>query len=804
MIYKKKRKKITDHINNDQLNNDQLNNSIESEYILENNVFSVTKNKLEKIINSTEIEKEITINIINDAIYRTNYIVYHTYNFIKVASIILINNNEEIHINKQLIMSIMTHIVSKRITTQGIKPNLENQTIISKLKAIYDEHYLPLINQDEIVNNDYLTYILSYEANDMLTCIKNNIEMHYTHHLYKLAKIVFNYNEKLSLLDPKSNNYKVNKKQLYEQFKKFYTDIVDVKNNFSSDAIYHDAIKTIKKRYIPKKKTYSKDSISYDIKVNPLTYLKYFYKINLFFENRSNNDQLLSSTLNSITLIKNNNLIKSYINKFSNGNINNNNSNIKLFNFLPIRRSIIPRYITLDTCALISLFFREGKNKGKYLSKIDEYKDLVWSKIFKLDNKMFKKNGYNFNYLLKTDGYGVSIVFGYYDPTINKYKKKKTVIIEEDYIDKQDNVQKILQDKNYVVMDPNKEDLIYCLDKNGNYFRYTNKQRKFETQSKRKSNRIEYLKKTTNTNANSELTNFIELRMKESQNRLNNNLLSNINDIIKSNNTLISLKKLLNQKKSKEDIILSVNSYVYNLENNKEIQNIKILLDKHYKNLSKKIYNPSSVKAVESLLSSCNSKTSNLEEFKKYIMAKEKVNSIVASFYKDIIHRKYKLDIYGNKNRSEMRMVNNFRDKFGNSEETIVIMGDWSENNNIIKGKEPTINKRIRYLLRRDKYKVYLIDEYHTSKLCNKCESEVVNEYKRNKLDENPVWGLVCCKNKNCVQNLRMENPQIQDKIKCRFMNRDRNSVLNMHKIVRNLIVSNTRPQNYSRLACAI
>ena len=692
----------------------------------------------------------------------------------------------------------MTHIISKRITNQGIKPNLENQAVISKFKNIYDEHYKPIINQDEIVNNDYLTYILNYEANNILTSIKNNIEMHYTHHLYKLAKIAFNYKEKLSLLDPKSDNYKENKKELYKIFKKFYLDIVDVKKNFSSDAIFHETIKNIRKRYIPKKKKFSNDSISYDVKVNPIIYLKYFYRINLFFENKSNNDYLLNTRLNKVSSNKNSNLIKSFINKFSNGNTNNSNSNVKLFNFLPIRRSIIPSYITLDTCALISLFFQEGKCKGKYLSSIDKYKDLVWAKIFKLDTRMFKKKGYSFNYLLKTDGYGVSIIFGYHDPTINKFKKKP-VIPEEDYIDKQDNVQEILQDKNYVVMDPNKEDLIYCLDKNGNYFRYTNKQRKFETQSKRKSGRIEHLKKITNTESNSELTNFIELKMKEYHIRLNNNLLSNINDIIKSNNTLVSLKKLLNQKKSKEEIIKNISNYVSNSEDNKEIKSIKLLLDKYYKTLSKKLYNSSSVKAVESLLSSCNSKTCNLDLFKKYIITKEKVNSIISSFYRDIIHRKYKLDIYGNKNRSEMRMVNNFRDKFGKSEDTIVIMGDWSENNSVIKGKEPTINKRIRYLLRRDKYKVYLIDEYHTSKLCNKCESEVVNEYKRNKFDENPVWGLVCCKNKNCVQNLRMEHQQNQDKIKCRYMNRDRNSVLNMHKIVRSLIENNMRPQNYIR-----
>jgi hypothetical protein len=68
-----------------------------------------------------------------------------------------------------------------------------------------------------------------------------------------------------------------------------------------------------------------------------------------------------------------------------------------------------------------------------------------------------------------------------------------------------------------------------------------------------------------------------------------------------------------------------------------------------------------------------------------------------------------------------------------------------------------------------------MLDEYCTSKLCNKCECEVKNEYKRNITDKKSVRGLVYCKNKLCVQELKLKN-------------KDNNSVLNMKKIVRNLI----------------
>lgn len=39
-----------------------------------------------------------------------------------------------------------------------------------------------------------------------------------------------------------------------------------------------------------------------------------------------------------------------------------------------------------------------------------------------------------------------------------------------------------------------------------------------------------------------------------------------------------------------------------------------------------------------------------------------------------------------------------------------------------MKGKEPIINRRIRKIFRNNGYDVYLINEFNTSKLCNKCE----------------------------------------------------------------------------------
>ena len=89
--------------------------------------------------------------------------------------------------------------------------------------------------------------------------------------------------------------------------------------------------------------------------------------------------------------------------------LGNDDNPIKLFNVLPLKTRIIPSYITLDTACIINLFIES--NKLEYLSNISEKKEEVWNKFFKIDNKVFKKNNYQFNYMIKTDGIACSILF---------------------------------------------------------------------------------------------------------------------------------------------------------------------------------------------------------------------------------------------------------------------------------------------------------------------------------------------------------------------------------------------------------
>ena len=126
-------------------------------------------------------------------------------------------------------------------------------------------------------------------------------------------------------------------------------------------------------------------------------------------------------------------------------------------------------------------------------------------------------------------------------------------------------------------------------------------------------------------------------------------------------------------------------------------------------------------------------------------------------------------------------MINNFKEKFGNGDRTIICFGDWSQKRQM-KYKEPTKGVGFRKLFKEAGYETYLVDEYNTSKKCSICHEDCVKCIKR----ENPrpwrknemrtVHGLLKCKN-------------------CKTLwNRDENSSNNIYIIGRTAINKQVRP----------
>lgn len=613
--------------------------------------------------------KDQIYSIITDICSRTNIIVRLAYQLLKVYVINeFIANNYEVVIDKQLLRNIFTNVSTAK--------KIAYVSDITDHGDIFDNIHLP--------SRDGLAIILSYETETMMTCINNNIKEHFYKRFNKYINIMFKYSEKRENIEKlKIDKAKKDKKirelgeTLFHIKNKILNKNYDVEDNINSEFIKEQ--QGILFGHIDKKVK----NFIYDVNRHPQNYLYTNYVI-----------------------------LKKY--EELNGNMKDNEKKVKMFSLLPERKSLILKHITLDTMAIIQNFkdvLKENKddleikNVEELRKNFIDKREKIWGYLFKIKEK--KK--YMFNYLIRTDGMSTSIQYSkdnkkyrFNKKEIKNNKKeikenKKVKYIEE--VCKDENQFKLLCQKRAVCIDPNKGDLLYC----GTYkkgkelttYRYTQKQRKHETKTKKQTKVIKKV-----------MTNEI--------------------------------KKLENEK------------------------------------------------------AEINGNTMDIKKIKKNIKKKEEINEKMGKHYEKDIYRKLRLRRYIDLQRSESNMVNKFKEKMGNKEDVIVIIGDYSQTAGIVKSKESTITKKIVHMFKKNKYDTYIINEHNTSKICNKCEKEL-EKFKKIKLrikkgdkeieKEVMCHGLLRCKS-----------------LKCKAIhNRDTNAVKNMLKIVDHLKEHKKRPQIYNK-----
>jgi hypothetical protein len=427
------------------------------------------------------IKDKYILPIINDLVIRTNKIVIHTCNFIKLYCIYLYENELEFPlIDKNFICDVFK-VITKRKDNRGATPEKDYSELLKNLYKFYNENYITTIYDNEIIYYDKLSYILAYEAIDIEKNINNNIQEHFITHLNQFVNYSFNLQEqKDEIKKIKDKELRKEKyKSLSIEFKKIKNDLVSLSNDLTSNEKYHNWIKEHKIYIVPNKTNFDKDSIYYDLHSNTKDYLKSFIYINIQLEKL--NDKLLENT-EDIDKIK----------------------QIKLFNVLPLRSNIIPKNICIDTCALISNFLGDESTSihlKNYKKEDNQFK--LWNRFFKLDKKIFKKNKYIFNYMIRTDGISIGILFirlgnnglplTYNNP--NNKQEENTKYIEKEIITDE------LRSKKIVCIDPGCSDLIYCGSKDENdklqTFRYTQNQRRLETRTKKYNKIIEEVNNTT-------------------------------------------------------------------------------------------------------------------------------------------------------------------------------------------------------------------------------------------------------------------------------------------------------------------
>ena len=612
----------------------------------------------------------------------------------------LFNNNLDFPIiDKQFILTIFS-VITKKDNGRGKKPSDDTLKLIKNLEDFYNKYYKQCIVENDIISIDKLSFVLAYEAIDIVKNIKNNITEHFKDYVNKFVNQSFEVKfliQDINNLGFDTETTKEIKNSIYADLRKVKNDLLKIDDNFKSDEMFHKWIK-IHKPFILRKNKLSKNSIDYDLCANPLDYIKSLFYMNVELE------------------------------KINQQRIKEEKDQFKLFQVTPQRTSIKPNYICIDTTGLINLTITE--NFKKYLDNIQECQKEIWNKNFKISQKEFKRKNYQFNYMIKTDGVGCSVLLvklkdgKLIEITQKMQRELKQKLEKRDKYIEDIKITNDIKNKRIVCLDPNMNDIYYAVSK--------------------------------------------EIKPKiivDDNNKLR----------LENDEEIITFRYTQNQRR------LETRNKKYNK-----------LQDKI--NKEKKINNKT-VKEIETELSKFNSKTCDFNNFISYCKKKNEVNRLLFSHYQEEVFRKLKFNRYTNTQKSESKMIKNFSNKFGKPDDCIVVLGNYDKGEYNIKGKEPIINRRIRKIFRNNGYKVYMINEFRTSKLCNVCEcccspflkrkshkpKDIDKKTKKGKLIE--VWGLTLCENKKCSL----------------IHNRDKNSSLNMYKITQSILNGKGIPEKYCR-----
>lgn len=596
--------------------------------------------------------------IILENVDKCNKIIIYALQFIKLYCLHQYKETKTLpKINKLFIKCVLKILCLEHNVDQSDEQTKELKII---LKQFYNDHFKQL-NVDIHIDSKGLPTVMEYLVIQIYTSFENNIKMHYYDYVRKFVNSFFDRKNKLNYFRSLNETKKNRQKHVSIFCKKINNIVHDVLNidgsKQKSHESYNELINMFKLIVLPNKKVYEKNSIRYDIKCNPMDYFICMFKMTALTE--------------------------------THGGIP--------YNLFPLRSEIIPKHIRIDSTTVINLLMETDKSYYLRNGNLVKLQHEIWDKFFRLDHKVFRKKDYVFDHTIITDGVSCSIQFiktqylGKYIPNTKKITK------DEQYIDQLDNHHyNKLKSKTIVAIDPNKGDLIYCVDnviKERNHFRYTQDQRRKETKMK---------------------------KYRDIQQELKNNKVEG-----------------------------------------------------------------KSIQEWESTLSDFSKKTLDIEKFKEYIKKKNELNNKISDFYRKTIFRKLKLNTYLNTLKSEQKMMNRFKEIYGEPNKATICIGDWCQLHQM-KYKEPTKGKGFRDLFRKYGYEVYLVNEYNTSCKCSKCEGKC----EKFRIRENPrpwrkgnimVNGLLCCNT-------------------CKVLwNRDENSSNNIYIISYNAINKLARPSYLCR-----
>ena len=785
----------------------------------------ITSYKTIKTSLKSIIKDEYNITKIENAVFRMHSITTHTYQFLKLYCLHQLENNGTLpEINEKLINSIMKILCIK--SNKGSKPSNDTVLLKTKLTKFYNDHYKELLPNELNISYTNLNTVFDYEKVGIFTCIKTHISEHFQQCMNRYINVIADKDKNIENInnmkfydyDNNINNYIngkstiINSKEIKKERKldtvlkkkmiSVYTkelnvlkrdimmneDLCDSKYNSIKAHIRKNILDNLFDDYVNKVLDDKLNDIYNTIdnckEINCNNDYKVFIDNNEIVKGKSIlNDELKEYikeyNLNKYNTLKNDiignnkkiskenqNIKTALIKTYKNNNIykkldndplsllhalikismNLEKNEQKIMTSFPLRRSIIPSYIKLDTTSIIRLIFPKELNKDYYLRKGNTKKlgDEIWGSVFKTNAKIFKNNKYRFCHQIETDGIGCSILLirkDLYNPNkktkIHNMKKPTNYRSEQYVTDLTDEEKKEILKLNVVANDPGKSDLMYT----------TNGKKRTTVLGKEKFITFKY----TQTCRRQETKKGKYSKIRENDKK---------GEIIKCDN--------IGQYKDYLDTPFS-----------------KWLDEKGAFEAANYSRSFKTVKELETLLSSCNSKSCNYENTKEYIKIKNYLSDNLMKYYQKDLYRKLKWYSYINIQKSEARLVNRLKSIYGSPSKTVLFFGNYGGGN--LKNCEPTKGKGLRKVFRNAGYRLFLVDEYNTTK--KNYVNGIDNEkflWRRNprpyKQGVTLVHGLL--RSKTIKSGKSSSNKHI-------LVNRNLNGSMNILKIV-NCVLTNT------------
>lgn len=420
--------------------------------------YKCIKTSLTSIVKDERVVREISQIAAN-----CNKIVMHSLQLLKLYFLHLYDADRPFPtIDKQFTNALLKTVCAT--PTTGRKPSAATASIKNDLKAFYNAHYQSL--QPETLKYTHLNTVLDYLAIDVVTLYENNIKQRFVGYVERFVDVVWQKKALVRLMrkkfrTPRTRQVVVSK--LCRQLRLIKNDILGGGTEKSSSPIYHAWIDSVRTTILPQK-VFQKDSIYYDLQCTPQDYLR-----------------------SMVAMMK-------VVEKYGEG----------LSNVFPLRSSVAPKHVRIDTTSLIHLFLTKAQgSKTFYLTKgnLVKYQDRLWRFFFRLDKKCFHVEDaykYRFHYMIETDGVSCSIILLREDLVGKRLRAQPSTPRDEKYIDDLSVEERTgLLDKKVVAIDPNMSDLIYCIDDVDKTFRYTQNQRRKETKAKKYRDILQQSKKST-------------------------------------------------------------------------------------------------------------------------------------------------------------------------------------------------------------------------------------------------------------------------------------------------------------------